>query len=199
MSLKITPPIASLLLMLFISLGCLAQETKPPIPKRVETDPQTWKVYSSEVGGFSILFPDDPAMEQQLIDAAPNVQFKLEICRYKKLAEYSVMYADYPIPVGDPAVAKSVLDNGAKGAVASMNSELLDYKEIELDGRPGRYLKERMTGGEIMYAKMLLVGQRMFQIAITMPRDRDVSVETIKLFEPIPEKFLSSFKLLKKD
>lgn len=161
--------------------------------------PQAWKEYSSVEGGFTVLFPGEPTRETQVMEAAPDARFKLFIHKLKTLAEYSVMYADYPIPVGDPAVAKNVLDYGAKGAVAAVNSELLELKEITLDGHPGRYLRERMPGGEIMQVRMLLVGQRMYQIAITTPREKDSSVEMVKAYEAMAEKFLNSFKLLKKE
>lgn len=164
---------------------------------QTETSSQAWKEYSSAEGGFSILFPGEPSQETQLIDAAPGTQFKLRIHKLKTLAEYSVMYADYPIPVGDPAVAKNVLDNGAKGAVASVNSELLELKEITLYGYPGRYLKERMPSGEIMRVKMLLVGQRMYQVAITTPREEGTPAEIVKSYEMMADKFLNSFRLLK--
>jgi hypothetical protein len=179
---------------------CVAQDGKTSSNSSlVETDPQAWKEYSSTEGGFSILFPGAPSESSQLVDAAPGVQFKLRIYSLKTQAEYGVMYADYPIPVGDPAVAKRVLDNGAKGAVASVNSELLEIQEIALDGHPGRYLKERMPGGELMRVKMLLVGQRMYQVAITTPREEGASAERVKQYEAMADKFLNSFKLMKKD
>lgn len=186
--------------LLIWAVDCVAQDNKSASNTSLaETNPQAWKEYSSTEGGFSILFPGIPSESSQLVDASPGVQFKLHIHSLKTLAEYSVMYADYPIPVGDPAVAKGVLDSGAKGAVASVNSELLELKEIALDGHPGRYLKERMPGGEIMRVKMLLVGQRMYQVAITTPREEGASVEMVKQYETMADKFLNSFKLLKKD
>ena len=170
----------------------------PSKTPQAESSPQAWKEYSSVEGGFSILFPGNPSQETQVVEAAPGVQFNLRIHKLKALAEYSVMYADYPIPVSDPAVAKNVLDNGAKGAVASVNSELLELKEITLYGHPGRYLKERMRSGEIMRVKMLLVGQRMYQVAITTPREEGTSAEMVKAYETMADKFLSSFKLIEK-
>jgi hypothetical protein len=163
-----------------------------------ENGPQAWKEYSSAEGGFSILFPGNPSLETQVIEAAPGVQFELRIHKLKTLAECSVMYADYPIPVDDPAVAKNVLDSGAKGAVASVNSELLELKEIVFDGYPGRYLKEKMPSGEIMRVKMLLVGQRMYQVAITTPREDGASLEMVEAYRAMADKFLNSFRLIKK-
>jgi len=171
-----------------------------PSPKspQAEDIPQTWKQYSSAEGGFSILFPGAPSQETQVIEPAPGVKFELRILKVNTLAECSVMYADYPMPVEDPAVAKSVLDNGAKGAVASVKSELLEFKEIMFEGHPGRYLKERMPSGEIMRVKMFLVGQRLYQVAITTPREEGKSAEIVAAYQAMSEKFLNSFKLNKK-
>ena len=162
-----------------------------------ETSAQSWKEYSSLEGGFSILFPGNPTQETQVIEPAPGVRLNLRVHVLRTLAEYSVMYYDYPMPVSDPAVAQSVLENGAKGAVASVNSELLEFKEITLDGHPGRYLKERMPSGEIMRVKMLLVGQRLYQVAITTPREDGASAATVKSYAAMADKFLSSFKVTK--
>ncbi|MBC8029532.1 MAG: hypothetical protein H7Z16_05420 [Pyrinomonadaceae bacterium] len=171
-----------------------------PGPKapQAESNAQAWKEYSSVEGGFSILFPGTPSQETQVIEAAPGVRFTLHIHKLTTLAECSVMYADYPISVSDPAVAKSVLDNGAKGAVAAVNAELLELKEITLYGHPGRYLKERMPSGAIMRVNMVLVGQRLYQVAITTPPEEGKATETVKTYEKMADKFLSSLKLLGK-
>lgn len=165
---------------------------------QAEDTSQAWRQYSSAQGGFSILFPGDPSQETQFIEAAPGVQFELRIFKLKTLAECSVMYADYPMPLDDPKLAKSVLDNGAKGAVASVNSELLELKEIMFEGHPGRYLKERMPSGEIMRVKILLVGQRLYQVAITTPGEEGKSSEMVAAYQAMSDRFLNSFKLNKK-
>lgn len=161
-----------------------------------ESSAQAWKEYSSVTGGFSVLFPGTPTLHTQEIEAAPGVRFDLRIHKVSDLAEYSVMYADYPIPVGDPNVAKSVLDSGAEGAVAAVNAELLELKEISHDGNPGRYLKERMPGRQIMRVKMILVGQHLYQVAITTPPEEGKSAETVKGYTEMADRFLNSFRLL---
>lgn len=192
---------SSLLCLSFLiwSVVCVAQADKSPTNLPLaESDPQIWKEYSSAEGRFSILFPGKPGQDTKVIEAS-DAQFKLSIHRLKTLAEYSVMYADYPVPTNDPAVAKQVLDNGAKGAVASVRSELLEINEIMLDGYPGRYLRQRMPGGEILWVKMFLVGQRMYQIAVTTPREEGASAQTISLYKTAADKYLNSFKLLKEE
>lgn len=176
----------------------LATLPKPKEPK-VQTSQPNWKEYSSAEGRFSILFPGKVTEEAQVTQLAPGVELRLRIFKHETVAESSVMYADYPMPLDDPAMAKSVLDAGAKGAAATINAEVLELKEITLDGFPGRYLKERLTSNEIMRVKMYLVGQRLYQIAITTPAEQGMSADKMKNYDAMADKFLNSFKILKKD
>jgi hypothetical protein len=177
---------------------CVAQTNKAggeqpqPRPEK-EFNPDSWTEYSSAEGRFSILFPGTPKEEVQSVDAQ-GVQFKIHIHNLKAFSEYGVIYADYPIPVGDPNIAKQVLNSGAKGAVAEVKSELLSITDIALDGHPGRLLKEKLPNGSILKIKMYLVGQRLYQIAVTMPVD--TTSDMGKSYEKFADKFLDSFKLI---
>jgi hypothetical protein len=106
------------------------------------------------------------------------------------------MYADYPDPIENAAAAHRILDDGVKSAVDSVSSQLLETKEISLDGSPGKYLKERLPDGKILRAKMLLVGQRLYQIAITTPEEKGKSAETIAYYDSVAARYLDSFKLI---
>jgi TonB family protein len=68
--------------------------------------------------------------------------------------------------------------------------------EISLEGHPGRLLKERMRDGSIMRVKMFLVGQRLYQVAVTTPREEGAKAETVRFYETTASKFLDSFKLI---
>ena len=171
----------------------------PATAVTAQADSAKWKEYSHAEGRFSIMFPGPPVDETQVVEVAPGVELKLRIYKHKSVAECSVMFADYPMPVDDPAVAKSVLDAGARGAAASINAEMLELKEISHDGYPGRYMKERLTSKEIMRAKMILVGQRLYQLAITTPAEDGLSADLIKAYEAMADKFLNSFKVAKKE
>lgn len=142
------------------------------------------------------MFPGTPESETQTVVGGQGEKFKIQIHKLKALAEYSVIYADYSIPVDDPKIANAVLDNGVKGAVAEVNSELLSVTEISIDGNPGRLLKEKMPDGSILRAKMYLVGKRLYQIAITTPREEGVSSELVAFYASTANKFLDSFKLI---
>jgi TonB family protein len=190
---------ALFLLILTGSLSpCLAQTNKsageqPPGPDG-EFNPASWKEYFSAEGRFSILFPGTPQEGVHSVDVQGG-QLKIHVHNLKAYAEYGVIYADYPIPVGDPRVAKQVLDNGAKGGAAEVNAELLSMTEISIDGHPGRLLRERLPSGSILKAKMYLVGQRLYQIAVTMPK-AETDADSGNAHEKLADKFLDSFKIV---
>lgn len=45
---------------------------------------------------------------------------------------------------------------------------------------------------------MILVGQRLYQVAITTPREERASAEMVEAYQAMADKFLNSFKLVKK-
>ncbi|HEY0545989.1 MAG TPA: hypothetical protein VGC91_11475 [Pyrinomonadaceae bacterium] len=192
-----------IVLLLLVLLACatfsLAQKnktvatpaTKPaaPPPER-EADAANWKEFDSTTGGFSILFPDRPAESTESMGAVDA-----HIVRLQTFAEYSVMYADYPDPIVNEVMVHGILNSGVRNAI-SPDSQLLERKEISLEGNPGKYLKERLPDGKILRAKILLVGQRLFQIAITTPEEKDQTEANIKFYESVASKYLDSFKLI---
>lgn len=111
------------------------------------------------------------------------------------LAEYGVIYADYPNKIEGDEEKNRILNEGAKAAAQDVNSELLSLTEITVDSNPGRMLKERMRDGATMYAKMVLVGSRLYQVAATLPRPGAVNSESMKVYENAATRFLDSFKL----
>lgn len=168
-----------------------AKATPPAAAADREANAANWKEFTSTAGRFSILFPDKPAETTESLGAVDA-----HIVGMQTFAVYSVMYADYPEPIGDQATARRILDDGVKSAVDSVSSQLLETKEIVLDGNPGRYLKERMPDGKILRAKMLLVGQRLYQIAITTPEEQGQSAEKIGYYDSVAARYLDSFKLI---
>lgn len=189
----------SLIASIFLGLSfCYAQtDNSSSKPVQFEDSKLEWKEFSSVPGKFSALFPKPAVLSVKPVKLSPKVEINLYIYSLTSSAEYSVMYADYPIPTDNPTVAKNILDFGAEGAVASLQSELLEKKEITLDGNPGRYLKEKLKSGEILRVKMILVGQRLYQVAITTPSETGAAEESIKLYQKTADKFLDSFKLIK--
>jgi hypothetical protein len=185
-----------------VSLSLGQQPTTPPaqsVSQYVERNPANWKEFKSQEGAFSIVFPGQPKTRIQPTEA-PGITFTLHLIQLTTFAEYSVMYADYPESISDrdPAVAQGVLDDGLAGAVAEVHSKLLSVKEISIDGHSGRLYAERMPGGEVLRGKTFLVDNRLFQIAITTPKEEGVDAETVNFYKQTATKFLDSFRLISK-
>jgi TonB family protein len=166
--------------------------TKPPQTSSPEANPTNWKTFESAEGRFSIQFPGAPRVGTEPLDPVGKVL--LHKCSLNTKAEYGVVYADYPMKI-EASAANQVLDDGAKGAVTALSSELLSISEISLSGNPGRQLKERLKNGAIMHARMFLVGQRLYQIAVTLPPTENSNADQVALYEDAGTKFLESFKL----
>jgi hypothetical protein len=183
------------LLLTFMFAGfavCPAQKATPPAAETPapERTPANWKEFVSAAGGFSILFPGAPSNSVQKIEGG-----EIHFHRLRTQAEYSVIYADSPAPIESEETARNVLDGGAQGAVASLSGELLELKEITLVAHPGRALKAKLPDGKILRARMFLVRQRLYQIAITTPAESGSPVEQTTFYELAASKFLNSFKL----
>ncbi len=175
----------------------LAQKNKPsvaatpaPTPSEREARAANWVEFTSAAGRFSILFPDKPKENTEPMGAVDAYTVTLQT-----FAEYSVMCADYPEPIENAVVAHNILDSGVKSAVAA-DSQILETKEISLEGNPGKYLKERLPDGKILRAKIFLVGQRLYEIAITTPVESGEPVERVRFYNSVASKYLDSFKLI---
>ena len=189
-----------ILLLLLILFGCaalapaLGQASSGQAATAAERDPNNWKQFSSAEGRFAILFPGMPKESAEAVET-PGGPVPIHKITLRTFAEYGVIYADYPMQINDPAMANRILDNGAKGAVAEVGAQLLSMTEISLAGQPGRLLKERMRDGHIMRVKMYLVGQRLYQVAITTPVEEGASPETVRFYEATASMFLDTFTL----
>jgi len=191
------------LLFLSVVLLPVVSPAQQPTSKRQRTvvpeaRMESWKSFSSAEGSFSIDFPGSPTLSTEEANT-PAGKFVLHKCSVSTLAQYGVMYSDYPMKKESADEANKLLNDGAKAAVANLHSELLSLAEITVQGNLGRLLKERMHDGSIMYAKMILVGSRLYQIAVTLPRKDIVNSEPYSVYEDAASRFLDSFKLMSTD
>jgi len=183
--------------LIFIALFfCCALAQKPQrqdLDEVADASAAVWKEFSSKEGGFSVQFPGAPTQSSQQMG-----DFTLKLFQLHTAFEYSVMYADYPSWANDedPALAKKILDDGLAGAVAEVKSKLLEVEEISLQKHPGRQYTERMPNGNILRGKTFLAGNRLYQIAITTPKEEGKIPEAIQFYQVTANKFLGSFRLI---
>ena len=164
------------------------------LKQSAEAKPESWERFVSPEGRFAILFPGTPTVSEEVIDH-PAARLVLRKTQLRTLAEYGVIYADYPKSVIDKTSVHGLLDEGAKGALAEVNSQLLSISPISIGAYPGRLLKERKPNGRITHAMMILAGQRMYRVAITTPGEEGADPETVGFFNSIATKFLNSIEI----
>lgn len=187
----------SLCLLGFLSApDSLAQEAQQKVVSAVAEDsPAAWKEFSSTEGRFAIRLPGTPKQSTQ-----PIGQMKLTLFQLQSAFEYSVIYADYPEEINDsdPILAKRVLDSGLEGAVAAVNAKLVEVREVSIGKHPGRQYVEQLPNGTIMRGKTFLVGNRLYQIAITTPKEEGALAEAVRFYRETAAKYLDSFRLIER-
>jgi hypothetical protein len=189
----IRAPFPLFIVLLAVCASVAQQTTERPRTVAPESREDSWKRFSS-ADGFSVDFPGTPTLHTEEINT-PTGKYMLHRYSLSTLAEYGVIYADYPDKIEGDEEKNRVLNNGAQAAAENVHSELLSLKEITVDGNPGRLLSERMRDGASMYAKMVLVGSRLYQVAATLPRPGVVNSESMQVYEEAATRFLNSFKL----
>lgn len=191
------------MMLLLSAISCFAQGGKPPSKSIVEKPPppahesgqQAWKEFSSAEGRFSILFPGTPksltTTENSKLGPVDMRMFYLET----SAANYMVAFADIPVNPTSPDEVKILLDGGRNRLLANKQRRLISESEITIGDHLGRELIVEDVDG-ITKARYYLVKQRLYQVFIVMPDDRNASPEIIKMHEATKSRFLDSFKLL---
>lgn len=152
-----------------------------------------WEKVAPEGGGFAALFPGKPTGNDQAIESKMGT-LRHHIYSLETADSYfMVSYVDYPGPVTDPALIKTMLDAGREGGLAATHGELKSEKEIRIGENLGREWVVSIPGGGIAHARAYWVSRRLYQAVIMMPETKDVEAE--KSREATMSKFLNSFVL----
>lgn len=146
----------------------------------------TFTEFVSEEGGFSVSMPGTPTEETQSIPTeAGDIEIHMFSIESGSTA-YLVGYSDYPPDVIEIVDSDMLLDSARDGAVG--DGALLSEKSITLGDYPGRELTvETSDEGIMVYARVYLVGNRLYQVVVST--GDDALTEEMR-------GFLDSFKLL---
>jgi hypothetical protein len=142
--------------------------------------------FSPEGGGFSVQMPRTPEEQSKVLDTpAGPLKLNMYLCKAGKWV-YMVGYAEHEKLRGD---AEEILDGARNGAVKIGNNKLISEDTISLDGHPGRELRMEAPNGLRMRLKIILAGNRLYQVGVVTPKNDSYS--------PRIEKYLTSFRLTK--
>jgi hypothetical protein len=142
------------------------------------------------------MFPGMPIDRDKSYDT-PLGRFDSRIYLLRTSAEYMVVYTDFALNLEeDTQELDKILDKIRDSAVANSKAKVLSETKISLDGHPGRMMKTVEPNGNIARTKMYAVGNRLYQITITTPKET-LTPDEGRFNESRAAKFLDSFKLTK--
>ncbi len=158
---------------------------------------ETWYLLDSNNFGFSILFPQKPAEEAQVIPSAVG-ELKLNMYIYDASADdtdenliYLVNYTEYPDSLFAGASEEKItkmLRGSVDGMLSNVEGKLISEKVIELNGFPGREIKASIQNATaIINVRFYLVRNKMYLIETITDATKDSNQSM--------SKFLNSFKL----
>lgn len=148
-----------------------------------------FKEFKSDAGKFSVEAPGEMKEASQDIPSAAGT---IKLTTYTATAgnkAFIVSYNDYPAAVTS-AAPQTLLDGAQSGAIAQVNGTLVNDKNINLSGNPGKeYVANVKTpqGDAVAKARIYLVKTRLYQTLAIVPKNEADSPDAIK--------FLDSFKL----
>jgi hypothetical protein len=143
-----------------------------------------WATFESEDGRFSILFPGKPEEQTESVSTViGTIETEFFMVEQRDMA-YSLNYADYPAEVVTASDVGMMLDGARMGAVANVNGELLDEKEITLDGYPGREIKVEVEEDDIIVrACFYLAENRLYAIQAISKKSKASSEDIDKFLD----------------
>lgn len=150
-----------------------------------------WIVVSPGDGASSISMPGTPSEETQSVQTpAGDIDVHTFVFEQKEVA-YSIIYSDFPDALIAARDTEKMLDGARDGAISSVKGTLKAETKITLEEFPGREVKiEAPDGKHTVISRVYLVGNRLYQVAVAMPKEDPSSDDVAKFF--------SSFKLLRK-
>jgi len=171
-------------------------QQESPVAQTTESNPKTWKEFTSKEGFFSILLPGTPVQQVQRVGSQvePLVYFSYTL--QTETHAYYVAYVDFPEVPNDVRGIIKILDGGRDGAVATINGKLISEVDLWLKGVPGRAITVE-GAGQLLKARIYLAELRLYLIMIVANKNQSATPEINTLENALVERFLDSFKLSK--
>ncbi len=140
--------------------------------------PIQWQTFTSKDGRYSIQMPGTPTSQSQQVKGLTMHVDKVELGD----SAYAVSYIDAAAGV------KPDLDGAVKGSVNGAKGELIQSKEITIEGKPGREFSFK-AADKVGSSRIFADGNRLYQILVVG--------STTAIGSDNVQKFFTSFKLEK--
>src|SRR5262245_52434691 len=138
---KNIPKLIFLLSIIFVSATAgIAQAPPPPPPKPApsgtifiapEKPPvESWQEFKHEPGNFAVMMPEKPLEASQTAETEMGKVPMYSFVARGGTLNYLTMYAEYPIALDTPKVAKTSLNNARDLMLSQGNGKLISETDI---------------------------------------------------------------------
>ena len=186
--------------LLAFGVTALAQEPSGVLPSIKDNYPQTWREFATRTGGFKVKLPGLPEKERrEQIVGGQKITLSLLSYGAASPIQYSITYGDYPQDLTTPEAVKSFLEaarDRGLSAARRTGTKNLSESEITVDGAPGKLLKFDPASNQTLRVKLILAGQRLYEVMVITPKEEAKVPEGGSSYEQIALSFLDSFHLL---
>lgn len=196
---KYSARLSSLLVIFSIGVHqCPAQSKAPSTgggagSHKTEGGLNSWKVFTSAEGGFSVSLPGVPEEVVRELNY-PFGKAQGHFFNLSTFASFGFSYTKLPIDVEASGLVKGFLDHARDGLVASTKGKQLEEREIVLEGHPGRLLKMELPTGDIFRQKVIVAGSHVYQM-VFISKDKGIPPAVLNQHESAAERYFDSFKL----
>ena len=186
-----------LLLMLISGLyGTVAQSQTARVRNAAQNGnpSEVWQTFRSPEGRFAIDMPGVPERKSRPIETHFG---QVELHGYGMdvhSISYAVMFNDFPAEAGDPPFIEEGYDGGRDSLLASTKSWLVSERKMRMGKLAGREIMME-NGLKRMTIRMYFDGARLYQAMVLAPAFPNTPEATLKHYDQLANKFLSSFKV----
>ena len=180
-------------LALLLVIACSDANARLMAQKHVAVE-KPWREVVSSEGQFRVLLPDIPnevfvPVNGQIV----HTEFRAFTVK-SPVAEYAVLFGDFPESSTDTEAIRAAFDNGRDRALTEGKFILVSEKDISTAVAPAReYVFD--DGAFVVRTRVYFVKKRVYQTVFGAPGQRGMSPALVQYYDGLAAKFLNSFKI----
>ncbi len=150
------------------------------------------KEFKWEAGKCTVLMPGTPKELPPNKGVGPNgmtVETHMVLLDAGKHVYLLAYTANADLLKASDELKKKALDDGRDAAVRNIKGKLTSEKDVKVAGEPGREIQIEAPGLGIYRARLVIIGDRLYQLVVAGPEEIARSKDA--------DKFLDSFKVTK--
>ena len=138
-------------------------------------------LYSPPEGDFAIAFPQTPSVQSRPANRSKDIASRRYVDQERARAMI-VSIEDYPDGVLPASADGGVYDHLLRSIAEDRGGQLVSTRAARLSGRPCLQGEITDPGGETEVVRVLMVGQRVYQLTYALPEGADPAGADVAFF-----------------